>query len=44
MTEVINTNRKKNTTKSVDIEDRQSLENEEQTDEHLNLQNYKTDL
>jgi hypothetical protein len=44
MTEVINTNQKKNTTKSVDIEDRQSLENEEQTDEHLNLQNYKTDL
>jgi hypothetical protein len=47
MTKVINTNRKKNAPKPVDTEDNQSpkmTNNEEQFDEQLRLQHYKTDL
>jgi hypothetical protein len=47
MTKVINSKRKTSTPKPVDIEDDPSIqttENDEQTDENLHLQNYKTDL
>jgi hypothetical protein len=44
MAKVINSKRKTSTPKPVDIEDDQSTEDDEQTDEHLHLQNYKTDL
>jgi hypothetical protein len=40
MATVINTNRKKNKPKSVD----QSKQNDEEDDEHLHSENYKTDL
>jgi hypothetical protein len=47
MTKVINNKRKTSTPKPVDMEDDQSsptIENDEQTDEHIHLHNYKTDL
>jgi hypothetical protein len=47
MAKVINSKRKTSTPKPVDIEEDQSTEttkNDEQTDEQLHLQNYKTDL
>lgn len=47
MARVINNKRKTSTPKPVDIEDEQSkqpTENAEETDEHLHLQNFKTDL
>lgn len=44
MARIITSKRKTSTPKPVDIENKQSLENDEQTDEHLHLQNFKTDL
>jgi len=45
MAKVINNKRKTSTPKPVDIKDDQTKENdEEETDEQLHLQNYKTDL
>ncbi len=45
MAKVINNKRKTSTPKPVDIKDDQTIENdEEETDEQLHLQNYKTDL